>query len=231
MAGSYTVTTTGYPAATITETGTLPGGLSFADNGNGTATISGTPASGTAGSYPVTMSATNASGSTATLALAITVQAPAAPAITSGSMAFFTAGQAGAAAVTTTGSPVPAITETGALPGGLSFADNGNGTALISGTATATGTTSLTVKASNGISPDATQAYSVIVGRAPSFTSASSATATLGSAFSFTVRAGGYPRRAGASPACRPGSASPTTPTARPPCPAHRPRQGRTRSR
>ena len=193
LAGSYTVTTTGYPAATITETGPLPGGLSFADNGNGTATISGTPASGTAGSYPVTISATNVSGSTATLSLTITVQAPAAPAITSGSMAFFTAGQAGAAAVTTTGSPVPAITETGSLPGGLSFADNGNGTALISGTAAATGTASLTVKASNGISPDATQAYSVIVGQAPSFTSASSATATLGSAFSFTVRAGGYP--------------------------------------
>jgi hypothetical protein len=193
LAGSYTVTTTGYPAATITETGTLPGGLSFTDNGNGTAAISGTPASGAVGSYPVTVSAKNISGSTATLSLTITVQAPAAPAITSGSMAFFTAGQAGAAAVTTTGSPVPAITETGSLPGGLSFQDNGNGTALISGTATATGTTSLGVKASNGISPDATQVYSVIVGRAPSFTSASSATAALGSAFSFTARAGGYP--------------------------------------
>jgi hypothetical protein len=108
-------------------------------------------------------------------------------------MAFFTAGQAGAAAVTTTGSPVPAITETGPLPGGLSFTDNGNGTALISGTATATGTTSIGIRASNGISPDATQSYSVIVGRAPSFTSADTATATLGSAFSFTVKAGGYP--------------------------------------
>ena len=193
MAGSYTVTTTGYPAATITETGPLPGGLSFADNGNGTATISGTPASGTPGSYPVTISATNVSGSTATLALTITVQAPAAPAITSGSIAFFTADQAGAAAITTTGSPVPAITETGSLPGGLSFQDNGNGTALISGTAAATGTANLTVKASNGISPDATQAYTVIVGQAPKFTSADTATATLGSPFSFTVKAGGYP--------------------------------------
>ena len=193
LAGSYTVTTTGYPAATITETGTLPGGLSFTDHGNGTATISGTPASGAAGSYPVTVSATNASGSTATLALTITVQAPAAPAITSGSIAFFTAGQAGAAAVTTTGAPVPAITETGALPGGLSFTDNGNGTALISGTAPATGTASLTVKASNGISPDASQAYTVIVGQAPKFTSADSATATPGSSFNFTVKAGGYP--------------------------------------
>ena len=193
LAGSYTVTTTGYPAATITETGTLPTGLSFADHGNGTATISGTPASGTAGTYPVTISAKNASGSTATLQLTITVQAPAPPAITSGSIAFFTAGQAGAAAVTTTGSPVPAISETGTLPSGLSFADNGNGTALISGTAPATGTANLTIKASNGISPDATQAYTVIVGQPPKFTSPDSATASLGSPFSFTVKAGGYP--------------------------------------
>ena len=193
MAGTYKVTTTGYPAATVTEKGTLPSGLSFTDNGDGTATISGTPASGTENSYPVTVSATNASGSTATLPLTITVQAPAAPAITSGSIAFFTVGQAGAAAVTTTGAPVPAITATGSPPAGLSFQDTGNGTALISGTGTATGTTGLGIRASNGASPDATQAYSVIVGRAPAFTSASSATAPPGSPFSFTVKAGGYP--------------------------------------
>jgi hypothetical protein len=191
--GSYTISTTGYPAATITENGALPGGLSFHDNGNGTGAISGTPAAGTQGSYPVTVSATNASGSTATLSLAITVQAPAPPAITSGSLAFFTAGQAGAAAVTTTGAPVPAITETGGLPGGLSFHDNGNGTALISGTATVTGTVSFGVRASNGLNPDATGNYTVIVGRAPSFTSGNSAAATLGSPFSLTVKAGGYP--------------------------------------
>ncbi len=193
VAGTYTVTTTGYPAATITESGPLPSGLSFTDNHDGTATISGTAASGSAGTYPVTLSAANASGSKATLALTITVNAAAAPAITSGSTAFFTVNQAGAAAVTTTGSPTPAITETGALPAGLSFTDNGNGTALLSGTGTATGTTNLSIKASNGISPDATQAYTVIVGQAPAFTSADSATATAGSAFSFTARAGGYP--------------------------------------
>ena len=193
VAGTYTVTTTGYPAATITESGTLPSGLAFNDKGDGTATISGSPASGTAGSYPVTLSATNSSGSKATLALTITVNAAAAPAITSASTAFFTVHQAGAAAVTTTGSPVPAITETGGLPAGLSFSDNGNGTALLSGAGTATGTTNIGIKASNGISPDATQTFSVIVGQAPAFSSADSATATTGSAFSFTVKAGGYP--------------------------------------
>jgi hypothetical protein len=193
VASTYTVTTTGFPAATITETGNLPSGLSFTDHGDGTAAISGSAATGTAGTYPVTLSATNASGSTSTLALTITVQAAAAPAITSGTVAFFTVNQAGAFAVSTTGSPVPAITETGALPAGLSFTDNGNGTALLSGTGTATGTTDLAVTASNGISPAATQTLSVVIGQAPAFTSASSAAAAAGSAFSFTVQAGGYP--------------------------------------
>ncbi|MGA2827584.1 MAG: putative Ig domain-containing protein [Streptosporangiaceae bacterium] len=192
-AGTYTVSTTGYPAATITESGTLPSGLAFTDNKDGTASITGTPASGTEGTYPVTISATNSSGSTATLALTITVTTGAAPAITSGSTADFTLNSAGAAAITATGSPTAKITETGTLPAGLTFTDNGTGTALLSGTATATGTATLTITASNGISPDATQTYTVVVGDAPNFTSASSVTATAGSAFSFTATAGGYP--------------------------------------
>ena len=192
-AGTYTVSTTGYPAATITESGTLPSGLAFTDNKDGTASITGTPASGTEGTYPVTISATNSSGSTATLALTITVTTGAAPAITSGSTADFTLNSAGAAAITATGSPTAKITETGTLPAGLTFTDNGTGTALLSGTATATGTATLTITASNGISPDATQTSTVVVGDAPNFTSASSVTATAGSAFSFTATAGGYP--------------------------------------
>ena len=77
VAGTYNVTTTGFPAATITESGALPAGLSFAANGNGTATIAGTAS--TAGTYPVSLSATNASGSTSTLALTITVGPPVYP--------------------------------------------------------------------------------------------------------------------------------------------------------
>ena len=193
VAGTYTVTTTGYPVPTITETGTLPTGLSFnAGTSTTPATVSGTPASGTAGTYTVTLSATNASGSTVTLTLTITVNAAAAPVITSGSTADFTLNAAGAAAITTTGSPTPAITETGALPAGLTFVDQGNGTALLSGTPTATGTTTFTITATNSAGTT-TQTYTVVVGEAPAFTSASTATATLGSAFSFTVTTTGYP--------------------------------------
>jgi hypothetical protein len=193
VAGTYTVTTTGYPAPSLTESGALPAGLTFTDNGNGTATVAGTPATGTAGSYPVTISATNASGSTATLALAITVASSAAPVITSGATAYFTLNSGGAFAVSTTGAPTPAITEVGALPAGLTFVDLGNGSALLSGTPTATGTTTLTVTAANGITPNATQSLTVIVGQGPAITSAASATATVGTAFTFTVTTTGYP--------------------------------------
>ena len=154
VAGTYTVTTTGSPVPSITESGALPSGMTFKDNKDGTATISGTPANGSQGTYPVTLSATNSSGSTATLSLTITVNAAAPPTITSGSVADFTLNQAGAVAVTTTGAPTPTITESGTLPDGLTFTDNGNGTALLSGTPTATGTTNLTITASNGIQPE-----------------------------------------------------------------------------
>ena len=54
--------TTGNPAATITESGALPSGVTFTDNGNGTATLAGTPAAGTNGSYPITITAANGVG-------------------------------------------------------------------------------------------------------------------------------------------------------------------------
>src|SRR5580698_1963831 len=61
-AGSLTITATG--ATTIAQSGTLPAGLSFTDNGNGTATLSGTP-QGPDGTFSLTFTGTNASGPTA----------------------------------------------------------------------------------------------------------------------------------------------------------------------
>ena len=42
--GTFTVTTTGFPISALSETGALPTGVTFVDNGNGTATLAGTPA-------------------------------------------------------------------------------------------------------------------------------------------------------------------------------------------
>jgi hypothetical protein len=63
-AGSFTIKAAGSPFPALTESGTLPSGVTFVDNGDGTATVSGTPAAGSAGTYPVTVTATNASGTT-----------------------------------------------------------------------------------------------------------------------------------------------------------------------
>ena len=57
-----------------------------------------------------------------------------APSITSGNTRTLVVGAAGSFTVTTNGYPLPGITESGALPIGVNFKDNGNGTAILSGT-------------------------------------------------------------------------------------------------
>ena len=63
----FTVAASGNPAPALAQSGALPSGVSFHDNGNGTATLAGTPAAlGTPGSsraYPLTLTATNSAGS------------------------------------------------------------------------------------------------------------------------------------------------------------------------
>jgi hypothetical protein len=194
--GSFSVTSTGYPTAALSQTGALPTGVSFSDNGNGTATLSGTPAAGTHGSYPITITAANGIGTNATQSFTLTVDA--APAITSGDAATFTVGSAGTFAVTTTGLPTPALSENGTLPTGVSFVDNGNGTATLSGTpASGTGGSySITITATNGVSPNASQTFTLAVDQTPAITSAASATFAEGSADSFTVTTTGNPTAA-----------------------------------
>jgi hypothetical protein len=155
---TFTVTTTGYPTPTLTETGALPSGLHFTANANGTATISGTPASGKGGSYPLTVKATNAGGS-AVQSFVLIVDQP--PAITSAGSATARIGKAFSFTVKTTGYPAAKVTESGTLPKGLKFTANANGTATISGTA-ASGTTGgyfLNLSASNGVGSTAQQTF------------------------------------------------------------------------
>jgi hypothetical protein len=192
---TFIITTTGNPAPALTRTGALPTGLTFTDNGNGTAKIAGTPAAGTGGSYPLTITAANGISPNATQTLTLTV--PQAPAFTSPATATFTVGTAGSFTVTTVGPPtVTAITQTGTVPAGLSFTDNGNGTATLSGTplAGAAGVAALQLSATNGVNPNATQTLTVTVNRAPAVTSDPvSQTAEPGDTVSFTSSATGYP--------------------------------------
>ena len=91
----------------------------------------------------------------------------AAPAITSASSTTFTEGSAGSFTVTSTGNPHAALSETGTLPAGVSFADNGDGTATLSGTPTVSGTYPFTITANNGVGSPATQSFTLTVDGPP----------------------------------------------------------------
>jgi hypothetical protein len=64
--GTYTFVASGTPMPTLSESGALPLGLTFVNNENGTATLSGTPAAGMGGTYPIAVNAQNGSGAAAT---------------------------------------------------------------------------------------------------------------------------------------------------------------------
>ena len=132
MPFSFTVATTGYPAPKISKSGALPSGVTFADNGDGSATISGTPAKSAIGVYTLTLTAKSFAG-TATQTFTLTITK--APVIKKIPTTTASVGAALSLTITASGSPAPALTESGSLPEGVTFTDNGNGTATIAGTA------------------------------------------------------------------------------------------------
>ncbi|HEU5269298.1 MAG TPA: putative Ig domain-containing protein [Jatrophihabitans sp.] len=186
-AASFTVTTTaGNPGSTtLTKTGTLPSGIAFLDNGDGTATITGTPNAGSGGVYTITITGSNGVAPDATQTFTLTVNTP--PQITSADHASFVKGTAAAFTVTTTGAPTPALSETGSLPPGMTFTDNGDGTATVGGTPSTSGTFTFTITAGNGVLPNATQSFTATVNSSPVITSTDHATFAAGTAGSFTV--------------------------------------------
>ncbi|HEY2911061.1 MAG TPA: FG-GAP-like repeat-containing protein, partial [Gemmataceae bacterium] len=192
-AGTFTVSSTGFPTAALSEVGALPGGVSFTDNGDGTATLSGTPDAGTGGIYVFSIDASNGVAPDASQSFTLTVDQ--APTITSASSTTFAVGAAGTFTVSSTGFPTAALSEVGALPGGVSFIDNGDGTATLSGTPAAGtgGTYIFSIGASNGVAPDASQSFTLTVDQAPTITSADSATFAHGASGSFMVVASGFP--------------------------------------
>ena len=82
-----------------------------------------------------------------------------------------------------------------ALPTGVTFVNNGNGTGTLAGTpgAGTGGTYAITFTANNGVGGDVVQNFTLTVNQAPSFTSAAAATFTAGSAGTFTITTSGIP--------------------------------------
>jgi hypothetical protein len=172
--GTFTVRTSPpVPTATVSFTGALPAGITFVPNGDGTATVSGTAAVASEGSYPINISASNGTLPDAMQTFTITVQdtppVPEAPAITSAATGSFMVGTAGTFTITATGTPTPSFTLTGAQPSWLSFIDNTDGTATLSGTPDADSALSysFTITARNGVSPNATQSFTLSVQQTP----------------------------------------------------------------
>jgi hypothetical protein len=200
VAGSFTVVTPGDAPMTVSQTGALPNGVKFTAVDSGTdpnddndGTITGTPAAGTGGVYPITLTASNGTFyPAATQAFTLTVNQP--PAFTSATSASLTTGTAATVAVTTSGHPTATITQAGTLPPGMSFTANAAaGTASISGTPTTPGSYVLTLTASNGVGTAATQTLTLTVHQPPAFTSSGSATFIASEASSVQITTSGQP--------------------------------------
>lgn len=191
--GAATVTSTGTPTPSISESGSLPSAVSFRDNGDGTATLGGTPAAGTGGAYPLTITAANGHLPDATQQFTLAVIEPLT--VTSPGSATFLVGQQGSYTVTTSGYPTPALSLTGALPQGVGFTDNGDGTGVLSGLPApgSGGVYSLQVTAANETAAPAVQTFALSVDQAPAITSPPQASFTIGQPALATITATGFP--------------------------------------
>jgi hypothetical protein len=132
----FTIRTTGYPAATVAESGLLPDGLTFTPLANGSAEIAGIAQPGSGGVYDISLTATNALGAV-TKPVVLTVDEK--PTITSAASATVTHGTSFSITVQTSHAypAVTNMTETYPLPPGVTFTYSNNGTATLAGTVTA----------------------------------------------------------------------------------------------
>ena len=194
QASTFTISTAKSPVATVASL--VPGDnlpaswITFKDNGDGTATLSGTPPSDVAASYPVTITATNTFG-TATQVLTINVVPT--PGFASPDQVTFELDRSSSFNVQTAGFAIPpVITASGFVPTGMSFVDNHNGTATLAGEPTVggEGVAHITAVAGDVVR---TQDLNITVEFEPQFTSPDHAQFTAGSPASFTVTTVGFP--------------------------------------
>ena len=172
---------------------TLPAGVTFVDNGDGTGTLSGTPAAGNGGDVCADVHRDN--GAVAAVQN-FTLTVSGAPDDHQRQRDRLHRRQRWARSRSHDGhARHPRSRVTGTLPAGVTFVDNGNGTGTLSGTPAAGtgGRYPLTFTAANGVLPDGTQAFTLTVNQAPAITSAASATFTVGAAGIFTVTTTGFP--------------------------------------
>ncbi|MFP4600673.1 MAG: putative Ig domain-containing protein, partial [Persicimonas sp.] len=185
---SYTITTTDADAndtRTIAAT-TAPGWLTLTDNGDGTATLAGTPTNADVGDHDVELTVTDAAGASDTQAFTVAVSnVNDAPTFTSTPVDTATQDQAYSYAVTSEdvdANDTRTIAATTA-PGWLALTDNGDGTASLEGTPTNAdvGDHSVELTVTDAAGDSDTQAFTVTVADvndAPTFVDPTPADAT-----------------------------------------------------
>ncbi len=155
QACSFTVTTTGAPAPAITGS-VPPSGLALVDNNDGTATLSGTPTAGTGGIKNLNFYARSTSGH-ARQTFTLVVNQP--PAFLSVAAKSGKVGNPFTLMVRASGWSFPTFTATG-LRAGVTITNNGNGKATLAGHYLV-GVHTFAITASNGVSPDANQTFTL----------------------------------------------------------------------
>jgi hypothetical protein len=189
------------PLTLTTSGGSDNGAVTYVldDPGSAGCSISGSSLSATgAGSCTVTatMAANADYNAVSSSATTITISRIAvAAAISSLSIAHFTALSPGSFTFEVGGTPSPALRAVGKLPAGLTLRNNGNGSATISGFTAllALGTHRVTLVATNGVGGNAARSLEIVVGFAPVVITSPEATFTAGRQNSVLVASLGDP--------------------------------------
>lgn len=157
---------------TITLTSPLPGWLTFTDNGDGTATLTGTPRNGDVGSYTIELLVTDSLSNTATQSFTITVHnVNDAPYFTSTPVKQAVMNEEYIYNITTTDpdlihDPLETLTITAEVkPVWLTFTANGDGTAILTGEPTEAhlGNHKVTLKVTDRAGLFTTQPFTITV--------------------------------------------------------------------
>lgn len=186
-AGSITINGTALPAATYTETGALPAGVTLSPSG----VLSGTPALSTVGTYPITLTASN--GIPPDYSQSFTLTIAELPTITAPASTTFQVGTAVSEPIQVTGFPAPLVAAY-SLPARLRVVQPVAGQWELTGTPAAGsgGVHNVSFYATNAAgTADVTVPITVL--EAPSITSAPTATFLTGRNNNFVVSADCYP--------------------------------------
>lgn len=184
---SLTVQANAEPAATISETGTLPAGVTLSSDG----LLSGTPATTAGGSYPIVITASNGIAPDSQQSFSLVVDQP--PIIATAAAATFQAGTAGSVSLPVSGYPAPSLLAEGQLPAGVGISETSSGWQLAGTPVKGSGGVYQFAIVAQNASGRRDQSFTLTVNQAPAFTSAPRAAFRAGRASNYFLDAGEFP--------------------------------------